>query len=96
MLMPVYVGELSPKQRRGIMSSALAPGTALGVLVGLALNVGFERFDAGWRVMYGVQGLGGLLFAVGFVVLPYSPRYHYFVSEQGGNASQPGSWHTCD
>ena len=74
MIMPVYIGELSPKSKRGFMISALAPGISLGVLVGLALNVGFERFDAGWRIMYGVQGLGGLFFAIGFVLLPYSPR----------------------
>ena len=65
--MPIYIGELSLKKKTGFMISMVGPGAAIGLLIGLMRNVGFERFDAGWRVTYGVQALGGLLYAIGFL-----------------------------
>ena len=74
MLMPIYIGEMAPKHRRGLMMSMLGPGFAVGVFIGLLSNVGFTRFDEGWRVTCGVLAVGGLIYGTGFAWLPYTPR----------------------
>ena len=74
-LMPVYIGEMSPKEKRGQMMSIIGPGFAVGLLIGFCSNAGFARFEEGWRVTCAVLALGGLLYAIGFMWLPHTPRY---------------------
>ena len=76
-VMPIYIGEMSPKQKRGLMMSFIGPGFSIGILIGLLTNVGFERFNEGWRVTCAVLALGGLIYAIGFIWLPHTPRYYF-------------------
>ena len=60
--------------------SFMGPGFSIGVFIGLLTNVGFERFDEGWRVTCAVLALGGLIYTIGFLWLPYTPRYLHLFS----------------
>ncbi len=74
-LMPVYIGEMSPKTKRGSLILLIGPGFAIGILIGLLTNAGFARFDEGWRVSGGVMAIISLIYSVGFIWMPHTPRY---------------------
>ena len=56
------------------MVSLMILGSAVGTIIGLMSNVGFEKFSEGWRITCSVVSLGDLIFATGFLLLPYTPR----------------------
>jgi MFS family permease len=72
--MSVYISELSPKESRGMLSSITAFGYSGGYLAALCCNIGFSKFLLGWRVSTSIQALLGLLFSLGMIWMPYSPR----------------------
>lgn len=74
MVMPVYISEISPKESRGMLTSLIGPGYAMGVLVALCTNIGFSRLRVGWRVATSIQALAGLLLSVGMILVPQTPR----------------------
>ncbi len=74
-MMPVYIGEMSPKTKRGLLISMMGPGIAIGVLIGLFANVGFSRYSEGWRITCIVLAVMSLLYSIGFIWLPNTPRY---------------------
>lgn len=57
-----------------MLTSLIGPGYAMGILVALCTNIGFSRLHAGWRVAIGIQGFAGLLFSVGMLLMPQTPR----------------------
>jgi sugar phosphate permease len=67
-----YLGRVSPKNRRGtffaIYSIALYLGSGLGVIYAGAIG---ERF--GWRVVFIIPGILGLLATIGLFLLPKDP-----------------------
>lgn len=75
MVMPLYISEISPKESRGMLTSLIGPGYAVGVLIALCTNIGFSKFRLGWRVAMIIQGLMGLLLSVGAASLPQTPRW---------------------
>lgn len=75
MVMPVYISEMSPKDHRGTLTSIIGPTFTFGILFGLALNVGAEKFSFGWRVTFGYIALAGLVYAVGMALHPHTPRW---------------------
>ena len=56
------------------MMSMMGPGFAVGNIMVLLSNPGFASFEQGWRVSCGVIALVGLVYAVGFIWLPFTPR----------------------
>ena len=72
--MPMYISEMSSKQTRGLMVSILGFGASTGTIIGLSSNIGFKKFDEGWRVTCSIVALGELIFAIGFLFLPNTPR----------------------
>ena len=74
-VMPVYIGEMSPKASRGSIMSLIGPGLAIGGIAGLSTNIGFSKFLLGWRVTSVVLGVGGLLYAFGALWVPHTPRF---------------------
>ena len=75
MVMPVYISEISPKEHRGTLTSTIGPAFTFGVLFGLALNIGAEKFPLGWRMTFAVIGLMGLVYAIGMLFHPHTPRW---------------------
>ena len=74
MVMPVYIAEMSPKEHRGTLASIIGQTFNLGILVALCLNVGFAKFCEGWRVAFAIVVLLGLIFTIGMLFLPHTPR----------------------
>ncbi len=68
-----YLGRVSPKNRRGIFfaiySIALYLGSGLGVIYAGAIG---ERL--GWRMVFIIPGILGLLATIGLFLLPRSPK----------------------
>jgi predicted MFS family arabinose efflux permease len=74
MMTPVYISETSPKEHRGMLTSIVGQGYTLGLLVSLSMNVGFSRFNLGWRVPYMIRVPIGLVYTIGMMFAPHSPR----------------------
>ena len=53
--MPLYIGEVSPKQFRGALSSFYQLAIDLGIVAAFWINVGLETVDLGWRISVWVQ-----------------------------------------
>lgn len=74
---PVYVAEVSPREFRGILGSLIGPMFNIGILLSLGVNAGFAKFLLGWRVVYFVGTVLGLVYAIGMTFMPNTPRYVY-------------------
>jgi SP family myo-inositol transporter-like MFS transporter 13 len=72
--MPIYLSEVSPKESRGMLSSLIGFCYAGGVVAALCSNIGFSKFLLGWRVSTSIQALLGLLFSLGMIWMPHTPR----------------------
>ena len=73
--MPIYITEMSPKDSRGMLLSFIGTGFALGIFLAACTNIGFSQFLFGWRVAVIVQTGMALLYAIGILWLPHTPRY---------------------
>jgi MFS transporter, SP family, galactose:H+ symporter len=75
MLTPRYLAEISPASDRGAIVSlnqlCITGGILLSYLVGFAL----AGVSDGWRWMFALGALPGIILAVGMLVLPESPRW---------------------
>ena len=74
MVMPIYISEMSPKDHRGTLTSTIGPAFTFGILFSLALNIGAEKLLIGWRLSFAFVALTGLVYAVGMLFHPHSPR----------------------
>jgi MFS family permease len=74
MAMPVYISEVSPKEHRGVLFSSLSHTYTGGTFIALCLNIGYAKFDLGWRVSFMVLSAFGLIYAVGMLFVPHTPR----------------------
>ncbi len=72
--MPVYLSETTPEDSRGLLTSFFGPIYVVGLLASQFANVGFERFDLGWRVAIGMAVVIGFASVIGSTFLPHSPR----------------------
>ena len=72
--MPVYIAEMSPTEHRGKLTAIIGPGFHAGILFALISNIGFAKFPAGWRVAFSLIAVLGLIYAVGMLFLPHTPR----------------------
>jgi len=72
-IVPVYIAEVSPPERRG----QLVVGFQLAVVFGMTVSflTGYALRDHSWRLMFGIGMLPALILFVGMVFLPNSPRW---------------------
>ncbi len=75
MVGPLYVCEISPKDSRGMLVSFFGVLYGLGILLAACANIGFSQFLPGWRVTLSILAFSVLLYAVGTLWLPHTPRY---------------------
>ncbi len=73
-IMPVYLTEVTPKDSRGLLTSMIGPIFGLGFMVSLCTNIGWAKFDLGWRLSIGGLVVIGLVAVIGFKFIPHSPR----------------------
>ena len=80
---PLYISETSPPKYRGAMISLFQMAIVIGILVAYLVDLAFTpSADAvapanheGWRWMFALGGLPGILLFLGFIFLPASPRW---------------------
>ena len=77
---PMYITEIAPPQRRGLLVCVSQLNIVLGILVAFLSNylvaqcLGAEN-PAAWRWMFGVMALPSLAFLATALVIPESPRW---------------------
>jgi len=76
MLSPLYIGEIAPAHYRGRMVAINQLTIVLGILITNIVNYSLrnEGNDA-WRWMFGLGAIPSLLFFIGVLWLPESPRW---------------------
>ena len=77
---PMYITEIAPPKRRGLLVCVSQLNIVLGILLAYLSNylvahlVGAENPGA-WRWMFGVMALPALAFLVAALIIPESPRW---------------------
>ncbi|WP_323991264.1 sugar porter family MFS transporter [Nguyenibacter sp. L1] len=71
---PLYIAEVSDPAHRGAMISVYQLMVTIGILAAFVSNALFSYFDA-WRWMLGVVAFPAVVFLIGVLFLPHSPRW---------------------
>lgn len=75
MLTPLYLSEVAPAEKRGMIVSLNQFCITLGILLSYLVDFSFANVDGTWRWMLGIGAVPGILLGVGMAVLPESPRW---------------------
>jgi SP family arabinose:H+ symporter-like MFS transporter len=94
-VVPLYISEIAPAEKRGRLVTCYQFALTLGILVAYLSNVAWVSFaktnalssDVLWRRMFGVGAVPALFFLLGLLVVPESPRW---LLNKGGR--QEGSY----
>lgn len=81
-LIPTYLSEMAPADKRGGVASLFQMMIMTGILVAYISNYLLQDFTFGWRIMLALAALPALALFFGGLVLPESPRY---LVRQGDN-----------
>ncbi|HET6555017.1 MAG TPA: sugar porter family MFS transporter [Dyella sp.] len=71
---PLYLAEVAPEHIRGAMISTYQLMITIGILVAFLSDTALSYYGA-WRWMLGVIAVPGVLFLIGVMFLPDSPRW---------------------
>jgi MFS transporter, SP family, galactose:H+ symporter len=71
---PLYAGEIAPARQRGHLVSLYTVGLSLGVLAAYSVDYLFASLRE-WQWMLGLGAVPSLALAVGFYLLPETPRW---------------------
>ncbi|WP_281179167.1 sugar porter family MFS transporter [Paraburkholderia oxyphila] len=71
---PLYLSEIAPRHVRGAMISTYQLMITVGILAAFLSNIGLS-YIADWRWMLGVIAIPAMVFLLGVVALPDSPRW---------------------
>lgn len=75
-LTPVYIAEISPAKNRGTLVSLNQLAIVIGILVAYLVNWRLSKFGEGsWRWMLAVAAAPSVVFFVGLLGVPESPRW---------------------
>ena len=75
-LTPVYIAEIAPSKNRGTLVSLNQLAIVVGILSAYLVNWQLSKLgDASWRWMLAVAALPSLVFFIGLLVIPESPRW---------------------
>ncbi|XP_078590277.1 solute carrier family 2, facilitated glucose transporter member 12-like [Branchiostoma floridae x Branchiostoma japonicum] len=83
----IYISEIAPSSKRGMLVSLNELGITLGILVAYLVNYLFISVPNGWRWMFGLSSLPAIAQGLGMVFLPPSPRY-LIINRQEEKAQQ--------
>lgn len=76
MLSPMYIAEIAPAKWRGRLVAINQLNIVLGILITNLVNYSLRNYgDDAWRIMFGLGAVPSVLFLVGLLVLPESPRW---------------------
>ncbi|XP_074891856.1 solute carrier family 2, facilitated glucose transporter member 12 isoform X1 [Buteo buteo] len=71
----VYIAEIAPQHRRGLLVSLNELMIVIGILFAYISNYAFARVSHGWKYMFGLVIPLGALQAIAMYFLPPSPRF---------------------
>eukprot|EP00111_Clytia_hemisphaerica_P007116 TCONS_00020680-protein len=71
----VYISEIAPPKKRGLLVSLNELGITLGLLLAYFVNYILIDSKNGWRYMFGISAIPALGQAIGMAFLPKSPRW---------------------
>lgn len=77
-LAPVYIAEIAPAERRGMLVGAFQLNIVIGILVAYLSNAAVTALHVGamdWHIKFGVTGLPALLLFALMFTIPDSPRW---------------------
>lgn len=76
MIVPIYQSEISPADHRGKLACIEFTGNIVGYAASIWTDYfcSYIRSDMSWRIPLSVQCVGGLVLALGSLVIPESPR----------------------
>ena len=74
MIVPLYIAEIAPAERRGALVSLNQLMITIGILLSYIVGVIFTPIE-GWRYMFGVAIVPALVLGIGMFSLPESPRW---------------------
>src|ERR671917_1737307 len=74
MIVPLYIAEIAPADRRGALVSLNQLMITIGILLSYIIGVIFAPIE-GWRYMFGVALIPALILGIGMFMLPESPRW---------------------
>jgi len=76
MLSPMYIAEIAPAEYRGRMVAINQLTIVMGILITNLVNYSLRNTgDDAWRWMFGLGAIPSLLFFIGVLWLPESPRW---------------------
>ncbi|XP_059897489.1 solute carrier family 2, facilitated glucose transporter member 12 [Gadus macrocephalus] len=71
----LYIAEISPQERRGLLVTLYELMLVVGVLLGFSCSYAFAALSDGWRYTFGLVTPVALLQFAGLLLLPPSPRF---------------------
>ncbi|XP_045160564.2 solute carrier family 2, facilitated glucose transporter member 10-like isoform X2 [Mercenaria mercenaria] len=71
----IYISEIAPAKRRGLLVSLNELGITLGLLLAYLCNFLFISISGGWRWMFGLSAVPAVVQGIGMFFLPMSPRF---------------------
>jgi sugar porter (SP) family MFS transporter len=76
-LSPMYVAEVAPPNKRGMLVAIYQLAIVLGILCSYTINYGLHNIDNNWRWMFATGIVPSVLFFIGLFFIPESPRWLY-------------------
>ncbi len=74
-VVPLYIAEIAPPERRGALVSLNQLAITIGILVSYGIDQIFSGFDDGWRYMFLCGMIPAVLLGLGMLFVPESPRW---------------------
>jgi sugar porter (SP) family MFS transporter len=75
-LTPMYISEIAPYQSRGLLVSLNQLAIVIGILAAYLTNWQLATFgEASWRWMFAVAAVPSVVFLLGLIFIPESPRW---------------------
>ena len=75
MVSPVYITEISPPSKRGSLVTFNRLMLTCAIPLGYGVDLAFAHAHIGWRPMFGVEAIPGVILAIGMFFLPDTPRW---------------------
>ena len=72
---PLYLAELSPKDKRGRMVTFFQLAITLGILLSYVVGYIFGHADNAWRMMFWAGFVPAIILFIGMLLVPESPRW---------------------
>lgn len=76
-LSPMYVAEVTPPDKRGMLVSIYQLTITLGIIISYVINYMLHDVDNNWRWMFATGVIPSVLFFAGLSFIPESPRWLY-------------------